>query len=151
MAQTVDDAERVAVAAPHADWRKGALLGAAVGASTLGLALVNPRDSGMPVCWSAGFFGIDCPLCGGLRCVNSLARGDWLTAADHNVLLAVALPVVVAGWVLWMVAAVKRRPFTLPRAGNWAWVLAVGTVAAFTVLRNLDLGPVAHWLAATSG
>ena len=79
-------------------------------------------------------------------------RGDWLAAADHNVLLAVALPVVVVVWAVWMVGAVAgphRSPahaagVGVDRAGG-AWSLA------FTVVRNLDLGPVAHYLAADLG
>lgn len=133
------------------DWRKGALLGFGVAAGTAAVALADPTDSGIPVCWSAGFFGIDCPLCGGLRCVNSLARGDWLAAADHNVILAIALPMLVIGWVAWMVSAARGTTMWLPRLRPWAWTTAILLVAAFTVVRNLDLGPIAHWLAATAG
>jgi len=115
------------------------------------IALVNPTDTGVPVCWSASVFGFDCPLCGGLRSVNSLARGDWLAAADHNVLLAVALPVVVVIWVAWMFGALRGREVRVPAPPTWAWAgLGVATLA-FTVVRNLDLGPVAHYLAATAG
>ena len=42
----------------------------------------NPTDSGVPICWSQAAFGIDCPLCGGLRCTNALLRGDL--AALHE-------------------------------------------------------------------
>lgn len=151
MAHAIEDRDGLAPSAGNADWRKGALLGGAVAAGTAALALIDPRDSGVPVCWSAGLFGIDCPLCGGLRCVNSLARGDWLTAADHNVVLAVALPLLVVGWALWMIAAVQRRPLRLPRVSNWAWGTLICAVATFSVVRNMDLGPVAHWLAASAG
>jgi hypothetical protein len=131
-------------------WFAGAVAGGAVACGCAAIALVNPTDSGAPVCWSAGVFGIDCPLCGGLRCVNSLVRGDLLAAADHNILLAVTLPVVAVLWVVWMVRAVQGRHVRLPSPPNWAWgVLAVVTLS-FTVVRNLDLGPVAHWLAATA-
>lgn len=151
MAQAVADPNDTRITLGRGDWRRGALLGGGVAVATAALTMVNPRDSGMPVCWSAGLFGIDCPLCGGLRCVNSLARGDWLTAADHNVVLAVVLPLLVIGWALWMVAAIRRMPWRIPRVPNWVWAGSIFTVAVFTVVRNLDLGPVAHWLAATSG
>ena len=135
----------------RADWRRGAVAGGAVVAGTAAIALVNPTDSGVPVCWSASVFGFDCPLCGGLRAVNALARGDWLAAADHNVLLAVALPVVVVLWVVWMVGAVRGRTVRLPAPPIWAWGALAGITLAFTVVRNMDLGPVAHYLAATAG
>ncbi len=150
LAHAVENEDVSDSAAYHPDWRKGALLGGAVAVGTAALALIDPRDSGVPVCWSAALFGIDCPLCGGLRCVNSLARGDWLTAADHNVVLAVALPLVVVGWALWMVAALRRRPLRLPSVSNWVWGGLICTVAAFSVIRNMDLGPMAHWLAASA-
>lgn len=151
LAHAVEEHDRFDSSARHSDWRKGALLGGAVAVGTTALALIDPRDSGVPVCWSAGIFGIDCPLCGGLRCVNSLARGDWLTAADHNVVLAIALPLVAVAWAMWMIAAVQRRSLRLPRVSNWVWGTLICTVAAFTVVRNMDLGPVAHWLAASAG
>ncbi len=135
----------------RAQWARGALAGGAVAVGAAAIALVDPSDSGVPVCWSAGLFGIDCPLCGGLRCVNSLARGDLLAAADHNVLLAVALPVVVAVWSVWMVGALRGRPVRMPKVPVWAWIVLGVVTLAFTVVRNLDLGPIAHYLAATSG
>jgi len=134
-----------------ANWRRGALAGGAVAAGAATIALVNPTDTGVPICWSAGVFGFDCPLCGGLRSVNALARGDWLAAADHNVLLAVALPVVVVLWVVWMVGALRGREVRLPSPPMWAWGALAGITLAFTVVRNVDLGPIAHYLAATSG
>ena len=33
----------------------------------------------------------------------------------------------------------------------WAWIVLGAVTLAFTVVRNLDLGPIAHYLAATSG
>lgn len=133
------------------DWRRGARLGGVVAVGAAAITLVDPRDSGVPVCWSQGVFGVDCPLCGGLRCVNSLARGDLLAAADHNLVLAVALPVAVVAWVLWMVWAVRGRRFSFPSVPRWVWTIAAVAVVAFTVARNMDLGPFAHYLAAERG
>ncbi len=127
------------------------MIGGAALCGSAAIALMNPTDTGLPVCWSAGVFGVDCPLCGGLRCVNSLVRGDVVAAADHNVLLAVALPIVAIVWALWMWAAVRGREWNWPRVPVWAWTALGVCVAAFTAVRNLDLGPVAHYLAATSG
>ncbi|MFN7148933.1 MAG: DUF2752 domain-containing protein [Microthrixaceae bacterium] len=133
------------------DWRRGARVGGVVAVGAAAIALVNPRDSGVPVCWSQGVFGVDCPLCGGLRCVNSLARGDLIAAADHNLVLAVALPVVVVAWAVWMVWAVRGRRFSFPSVPRWVWTIAAVAVVAFTVARNMDLGPFAHYLAAERG
>lgn len=135
----------------RAPWITGAAVGGAVAVGALAIAATDPTDSGVPVCWSAGLFGVDCPLCGGLRCVNSLVRGDWLAAADHNLLLAIALPMAAIAWVVWMVGATRGRPMQPPRVPVWAWWTLGVLVAAFTIVRNMDLGPVAHYLAATSG
>jgi hypothetical protein len=132
-------------------WRRAGLIGGTVALGAGAIALVDPRDSGVPVCWSQGVFGIDCPLCGGLRCVNSLARGDLAAAADHNVVLAVALPVVAVAWAVWMVSALRGRPLRFPTVPRWLWTIAAVAVVAFTVVRNLDLGPVALYLAAERG
>ena len=129
-------------------WRRAAVAGAAVAGGCAAIALVDPSDSGVPVCWSQGIFGVDCPLCGGLRCVNSLVRGDLVAAADHNVLLAVALPVVAVLWAVWMLAAVRGRRLQLPRALQWLLGAAGVVVLAFTVARNVDGGPFIDWLAA---
>ena len=154
----LDPLERTDDAGPLADaserrpaWMRGAIIGGAAACGCVAIAAVNPTDTGVPVCWSASVLGVDCPLCGGLRCVNSLMRGDWLAAADHNLLLAFALPVVVAVWAVWMIGAVRDRPVRLPSPPVWAWTVLAVLTLAFTVVRNLDLGPVAHYLAATSG
>lgn len=138
-------------AAATRPWVAGAALGAAAACGCAAIALVNPTDSGTSICWSSSVFGVDCPFCGGLRCVNALVRGDWLAAADHNLILAVLLPVVAVGWAIWMVATIRGRTVRWPRVPTAAWVSFGVIVGAFTVVRNLDLGPVAAYLAATAG
>ena len=79
-----------------------------------------------------------------------MMRGRFLEAADHNVLVAVALPVVAVVWVLFVVTAVAGRPFRIPKIPRWAiWVLAV-LVASFTVLRNTGGPAWVDWLASGS-
>jgi hypothetical protein len=124
--------------------------GGAVACGCAAIVLVDPTDTGVPVCWSSSLFGIDCPLCGGLRSVNAFLRGDVLAAADHNVLLAIAMPIVAVLWAVWLFRTVRGRSFHLTAPPVWVWgVLGVVTVT-FSVVRNMDLGPVAHWLAATA-
>jgi len=122
--------------------------GGLVAAGCAAIAVVDPGDSGVSVCWSKSLLGIDCPLCGGLRATNSLLRGDWLAAADHNVLLAVALPVVAVVWLVWLVQALRGRDFRLPRLPRPAWWAVLALLVVFTVVRNLpvDSGWI-HWLA----
>ena len=53
--------------------------------------------------------GIDCPACGGLRCVHSLTNGDIVGALDHNALAVVVLPLIA-------VAEVAVTPIKAPAA-----------------------------------
>lgn len=130
-------------------WVRPATLGAGAILGTAAIAALNPTDGATSVCVSSSVLGIDCPLCGGLRCVNSLARGDWLTAADHNVLLAVVLPVAAVGLLVWLVSALRGRTVRLPTIANGWWIGAAGVVAVFTVARNLGTSGWIGWLAAT--
>lgn len=136
---------------PAPRWRTPALVGLGTAGALGVVAAADPGDGGTPLCWTQGALGFDCPLCGGLRCANALVRGDWLAAADHNVLLAVVLPVVAVAWALWVVAAVRDRPLRVPRPGR-SW-LAAATVllVAFTLARNSDANAVSTWLGATAG
>ncbi len=122
--------------------------GAAVACGCAAIALWDPSDGGTAVCWSKAVFGIDCPLCGGLRATNAMLRGDWLAAADHNVLVAVLLPIAAVLWVVWLVRSLQDRPFTLPKIPTAGWIAIGVFLLAFTVVRNLDVDVTwIHWLA----
>jgi hypothetical protein len=140
---------------PHAEvdrplWRAPALIGAGVAAGCAAIAMVNPTDSGVPICWSQAAFGIDCPLCGGLRCTNALLRGDLAAAADHNVLLAVVLPVIAVLWAVWLYRSLRGESFRLPSVPRWVIGVAAVTVLAFSVARNLDASGWIGWLGSTA-
>lgn len=155
-AETAETAEtetaQTAGAAPGPDrgrLRTGAIAGAVTLGSSAAVLLTNPTDTGVPICWSQGVFGVDCPLCGGLRCANSLLRGDVVAAADHNVLLAIALPIVAVGWVVWMVRAWQGRPMRLPSLPVPVIALLAVVVVAFSVVRNIDATGFVGWLGST--
>lgn len=133
---------------PRPRWVAPLATGAALAAGTALIALVDPGDSGTPICWSKSIFGIDCPLCGGLRATNALARGDFLAAADHNVLVAIALPFLAVLWGAWMIQSLRDRPLRLPRIPRPAIYVGILVLVAFTVVRNLDVATGwVHWLA----
>lgn len=129
-------------------WVAPVVTGGLLAVGCAAVAIANPGDGGTPVCLSKAIFGVDCPFCGGLRATNSLLRGDWLAAADHNVLLAVALPLTAALWLVWLVQSLRGRELHLPRIPRPALWAGLGLLVVFTVLRNLpvDSGWI-HWLA----
>ncbi|WP_345461242.1 DUF2752 domain-containing protein [Nocardioides marinquilinus] len=124
---------------------------AGLGAATLAVALRDPHVRGSwGLCPSAAL-GFDCPGCGGLRAVHDLAHGHLLAAASSNLYLVAALPVVVAVLAAWVLGAWRGPDHDDHVAAAFAPLatplvtLALVTLAAFTVLRNL---PGLGWLAA---
>jgi Protein of unknown function (DUF2752) len=118
------------------------LLGASTAAATT-LALVDPAARHLPLCPANALLGVDCPACGTLRGVHAILQGDVATALDHNVLLAVAVPVAVVGLALALVPLLGRpaRRVEVPR---WAGVVAIAVAGVFTLLRNLPFDAFAY-------
>lgn len=145
----VDQQTEQPAEAPPASWRTPAFAGAAIAVGTAAIVAVDPRTGGLPVCASQSMLGVDCPLCGGLRCVNSLARGDLAAALDHNVLLAVALPAAAVVWATWMVTSLAGRHLRLPSPPKWLSIGLIALVVAFGITRNLDLGAFTDFLSSS--
>jgi hypothetical protein len=116
---------------PAPPWLRPVVAGAVVACGCAAIALVDPGD---------------CPFCGGLRCVNALVRGDWLAAADHNVLLAVVLPLVALGWLVTLVRALQGRPIRRPRIPPAGLIGIALFLVAFTVARNVGGPAWVEWL-----
>ena len=127
-------------------WHAPAAVGAVAASGCALFALWNPSDSGTSVCWSKSVLGIDCPFCGGLRCVNAFMHGHPLQAADHNVVLAVALPLLAAFWTVWMVRSLRGESFRMPHIPRWVIATGIGALLAFTVARNVGGAPWIDWL-----
>ena len=89
---------------------------------------VDPNNGGYPFCPLKAVTGIDCPACGGLRCVHALMNGDIGTALDQNLLRPVRVgPDVDADGA----AAVKAN------ALRALWVGFIVVTVVFTVARNV--------------
>jgi len=129
-------------------------IGAVAGGCLL-TAAWNPGDDGVAICASKSVLGIDCPFCGGMRSVNALTRGDWAAAADHNVVLAVVLPLVAVGLLVWLWRSWRDRPTPFPWPRSAAGSLTLGTVVvvlliAFTVARNVGGPAWVDWLGSST-
>lgn len=126
------------------DRKRALLLASGAVAGFALVASVDPNRPGhYPVCPSRALFGVDCPACGTLRGLHALAHGHIATALDHNVLLAVAVPLAAIALVLACLPLIGRPARTLrPPAGL---VVAALTVAvAFAVVRNLPIDAVRY-------
>lgn len=118
-------------------------LGAVAGCALI--ALVDPGEGGRyPTCPTKALLGLDCPACGTLRGLHALSRGRLGVALDHNVLLAVAVPLGAVLWLQWVLAALGR-PTPVLTPPRWAVGLAVAVAAAFALLRNVPGSPL-PWL-----
>jgi hypothetical protein len=126
----------------------GVAAAALVGCATL--AVVDPNEPGVygvcPFRWATG---LDCPGCGSLRAVHALVGGDLARAGDHHLLLVLALPLVAAAWVGWLVRSWRRHPASdagsSRRSGAVRWPVVLAVVAvAFGVLRNLPWEPISR-------
>ena len=101
------------------------------------LVVVDPNEAGhYPACPLRSFTGLDCPGCGGLRCMHALATGHPVEAADHNLLALVVLPLFVLAWLGWVRRSWQGRPRPAPTPAARVWTFAIALVV-FMVVRNL--------------
>lgn len=130
----------------RAAWRQPAQLGVIGAAAVAYTGLIDPnRSHAFPFCPLKLITGLDCPLCGSLRATHSLVHGHLGSAAGHNLLFVLAVPVVVFAWATWMASAAgwPVRRWRMPTRAWWALAVLAGV---FMVVRNLP-GPPLHWLA----
>lgn len=142
--------EALVTSTTRGSWVRRGLPALVAGGGALAIAAWNPGDDGIPFCFSRHLFGIDCPACGGLRTVNSLMHGDLIGAADHNVLLALLLPLTAIVWLAWFVEPLTGRRITIPDPPRWMIVSIAVLLGAFTVVRNMGGPAWAQWLASGS-
>ena len=121
-------------------------------AATTYLGLVDPNAPGhYPLCPTKYLTGLDCPGCGGLRCVHSLAHGDLVGALDHNAFVVLlVIPLILGGLVAWAVREWRGDP-PAPVGHRWfekRWLIVTVAVVmiAFTVARNIPGVPAFAWL-----
>ncbi len=132
----------IARAAARTPPRGGAahfVLATAVTAVAAGLlASVDPNEGGhYPTCPFLAITGFYCPGCGTLRACHALLHLDPVTAWERNPLLIVALPLMVASWVMWGLRVVERTTWsTILIPPSWLWA-AIAVIVSFWILRNV--------------
>lgn len=106
------------------------------------IALVDPSEGHYPLCPTKYVTGLDCPFCGGLRCVHSMAHARIDDAVHHNLLLVLATPIVALLWLRWFVREWRGLPAPArdPRRVRRTELALALVAVAFAVLRNLPVG-----------
>jgi hypothetical protein len=93
--------------------------------------------------------GLDCPLCGGTRMGAALLHGDVVAAWHYNAMALIGVSAVGLWWaaaVAFRLGLVRRPPPRL--SARWrrpALIAAMVLMLAFSVARNLPVGPLAGW------
>ena len=117
---------------------------AAVAAAFAYVGAVDPNEPGhYPACPLLRLTGLYCPGCGGLRSAHAVVHGDLPAALQANAVAVAGYALFAVAWTVWVVRAVRGRPFRLdPRSAHlWA---AGALVLVFTVVRNLPFGGWLH-------
>lgn len=119
---------------------RGPLITAGVlGPATLALHFRDPHVSGSwGYCPMYALLGVQCPLCGGLRAVNDLTRGDLSAAWESNALLIIAIPIFVVWFVIWTHNRIIGKPTEVtPQTRRAMTTSAVIVAVTFGVARDL--------------
>lgn len=115
------------------------LLGLGALAATGYVAAADPAGGGLyPDCPFLALTGRPCPLCGGLRAVHALARGDPTGALSVNLMVVLLVVLATAEWARRLRGRMVHRPVR-PVPGGLFIALAVAFVV-FGVVRNLPFG-----------
>ncbi|TXS51671.1 DUF2752 domain-containing protein [Streptomyces sp. t39] len=113
---------------------------AGVAAAFAYVGSVDPNEPGhYPVCPLYGITGVLCPGCGGLRSAHAFIHGDLPTALGANAAAVAGYLVFAVVWVMWLVHAVRGRPFRLRVAPVAGWTVSA-LLVIFAVVRNLPFG-----------
>jgi hypothetical protein len=127
---------------PRARRRLLLLVALAVPAGLFLLYRVAPtEDSFYPRCLFHTATGLHCPGCGTTRCLHALLHGQFRQAAAYNALALLALPFLLFWAARRGLAFLRGVPLRARPLPAWAYVVLIGIVLAFWVLRNLSFPP----------
>lgn len=123
------------------------LIGAAVAVIAAALFAYDPAEgNALPGCVFHGLTGLYCPGCGSCRALHELLNGHLGAALGLNPLMVLALPFLGVYFLLYAVAAIRRKPW-LGVSLKAIWIRAIlCLVIAHGVLRNIPFEPFS-WLA----
>jgi hypothetical protein len=128
-------------------WVPPVVVGGLALGSCVYVGLVDPNTTSSafyPQCAFKQMTGLDCPGCGLTRAMHSVVTGHPLQALDHNILIALILPLATYTYAVWLVRAVfgYQLPYiSVPKKLGYA---LAPLVIGFWILRNVPWGPFTY-------
>jgi hypothetical protein len=130
----------------------------AVGGLAMGaciyVGLVDPSTTSSafyPQCTFKALTGLDCPGCGLTRAMHSVVTGHPGRALDHNILIALILPLAVYTYFVWVSRTMFGWELPYVRVSKKVGYVIGPLILVFWVVRNLPWAPF-NWLnSAASG
>jgi hypothetical protein len=128
-------------AQPTQRWRILAIY-AAIACAAIVVREIEPTGSMLyPQCPLHALTGLNCPGCGGLRAVHQALHGHLGAAFRLNPLLFVLLPLAVYPVASDLSVVLRGQPLPRLRLFRGWWMVLVGVIFAFGILRNIPLYP----------
>ena len=107
------------------------------------LYFFNPlRYTFYPVCFFKKLTGLDCPGCGSTRALHAMLHGQFLLAANYNLLAVLLTPVMACGLLYFFTGKGEKLWSKLNKPLYYFIIICV-----FFILRNIHVYPFA-WLSA---
>jgi hypothetical protein len=94
-----------------------------------------------PSCWFHALTGLYCPGCGATRALHALLHGEVGRAMDHNFLVVVIGPAIIAWAFFLLYGALRHNRIARLAVPSSVVAGALLLAATFTILRNLPFAP----------
>ena len=91
-------------------------------------------------CWFYQATGLQCPSCGGTRCIQSLLQGDIVSAFHYNFVIACVVIYLVVFNIVYLINRNKdeeKKVLTWIYPKYWYTIVLAVILIIYTVLRNL--------------
>ena len=100
------------------------------------LIVSGQKITGIPPCLLKELFGLNCPLCGGTRCVNALMHLSIKKAVWYNPMVIVSLAFFGIWYVRSFIKCLTEKDADITPDRRAVWVFAI-MWAVFALVRNL--------------
>jgi hypothetical protein len=137
---------------PH--WVAPVAVGGLALGSCIYVGLVDPNTTNSafyPQCAFKAFTGLDCPGCGLTRAMHAVVTGHPVRALDHNILIALILPLAVYTYLVWMTKSLFGWDLPYVRVPKKLGYALAPMLIAFWILRNIPIAPFNYLNSSAAG